>query len=145
MKNAMRIILAFVIGLVFGLSFSLTVRTIEGYNDADVQATVAAEIVARYVPTATPHVCPQLPEPCPTILYKSLPDVTRTLSTLGLADYELSLVDTRLENYITSAEGEYDWNLVGILALHRSAHNYLLEAGDDVIGWFNLGELTCSE
>ena len=139
------VILAFVIGLVFGLSFSLTVRNIEGYNDTDVQATVAAEIVAEYVPTATPHICPPLPEPCPTILYKPLPDVTRTLATLGLVDYEMSLVDDKMEAYITSTEGEYDWTLVGILSLHRSAHNYLLEAGEDITGWFNLGELTCPE
>lgn len=146
MKNRVWIILAFVIGWAFGLSFSLTVRTIEGHSEESVIATVAAEKVdwqIALVPTATPHICPSLPEPCPTVLYKPLPNVTYTLSTLGLADYELSLVDTKLENYITSVEGEYDWTLVGILALHRSAHNYLQEASDDVVGWFNLGELTC--
>ena len=146
MKNRVWIILAFVIGWAFGLSFSLTVRTIEGHSDESVTATVAAEKVdwqIALVPTATPHVCPPLPEPCPEIRYKALPDVTRTLNSLSLAAYEYQLVDDKLDSYIASTEGEYDWNLIGILALMRSANHYLLEAGDDVIGWFNLGELTC--
>ena len=143
--NGVYSVLAFVIGLAFGLSFSLTVRTIDCPDDV-IMATVAAERVnwqMELVPTATPHICPPLPEPCPTVLYKALPDVTRTLSTLGLVDYEMSLVDTKLENYITSTEGEFDWQLIGILSLHRSAHNYLLEAGEEITYWFNLGELTC--
>ncbi|MCK4959723.1 MAG: hypothetical protein KAT00_09980 [Planctomycetes bacterium] len=69
--------------------------------------------------------------------------MTGVLSTLGLVDYEMALVDTKLENYITSTEGEFDWYLVGVLSLHRSAHNYLLEAGDEITYWFNLGQLTC--
>lgn len=144
MKNRVWIILAFVIGWAFGLSFSLTVRPAPD-ECLNCQTLLALCDRWRLVPTATPHNCPALPPPCPTVLYKPLPNVTYTLSTLGLADYELSLVDTKLENYITSAEGEYDWTLVGILALHRSAHNYLQEASDDVVGWFNLGELTCPE
>lgn len=148
MKNTIWVILAFVIGWAFGLSFSLTVRRIEGYSDESVIATVAAEKVdwkTALVPTATAHVCPPLPEPCPEIRYKALPDVTRTLNSLSLATYEYQLVDDKLGSYITSMEGEYDWNLIGILSLMRSANHYLLEAGDDVIGWFNLGELTCPE
>ena len=148
MKNRVWIILAFIIGWAFGLSFSLTVRNIEGYNDEAVQATVAAEKVdweIALVPTATPHACPALPEPCPTVIYKMLPDVTGVLSDLGLVDYEMSLVDTKLENYIGSTEGEYDWNLVGILSLHRSSHHYLMEAADEVINWFNLGYMTCED
>ncbi len=156
--NGVYTVLAFVIGLAFGLSFTLTVRptvdcTWEHWENRsipdspDAREWVVAACVQGYigtpVPTATPHVCPALPEPCPTILYKDLPDVTGVLSTLGLVDYEMALLDTKLEYYITSTEGEYDWNLVGILALHRSTHNYLLEAGDEITYWFNLGQLTC--
>lgn len=161
MNGKVYVVLAFVIGLAFGLSFSLTIRPAPNnwYKEWDVKATVGAaqkEMGCVYwdgqgecistgtpVPTATPHVCPPLPEPCSTVLYKDLPDVTGVLSTLGLVDYEMALLDTKLENYITSTEGEYDWNLVGILALHRSTHNSLLEADDEITYWFNLGQLTC--
>ena len=130
------VVFAFVVGFAFGLSFTLTVRP---------QRVEIIEFVITPIPTATPHVCPPLPEPCPKVYYKELPDVNRTLSSLSLADYELALVDAKLENYITSTEGEYDWTLMSILALHRSAHNYLLEASEDIIGWSVLGELTCPQ
>jgi hypothetical protein len=72
-----------------------------------------------------------------------LPDVSGVLSDLGLVDYEMQLVDSKLETYIESTPGEYDWTLVSILSLHRSSHSYLLEAADKVIYMYNLGELTC--
>jgi len=134
----------FGLGLVIGLSVSVVIRRDIGYTDEAVQATVAHELVNQIlIPTATSHVCPELPQPCPTVIYKVLPDVTGVLSDLGLVDYEMQLVDTKLENYIESTEGEYDWNLIGILSLHRSSHNYLLDAADEVITWFNLGSMTC--
>jgi hypothetical protein len=149
--NGVYVVLAFVIGLAFGLSFSLTVRPApeidqEKYHECISALTLCDRSLQRLnIPTATPHVCPPPPEPCPTVLYKELPDVTGVLSTLGLVDYEMALVDTKLENFITSTEGEFDWNLIGILALHRSAHNYLLEAGGEITYWYSLGELTCPD
>ena len=147
--------MSFVVGVAFGLGLLLgfiitvtitpkpVVDQILLENCRDELNTCGAFLVMKTIPTATPHVCPELPEPCPTITYKALPDVTRVLSDLGLVDYEMSLVDTKLETYITSTDGEFDWTLIGILSLHRSSHNYLLEAAEEVIHWFNLGQLTC--
>lgn len=137
---------AFGLGLLLGFIVTVTITPKPVVDQIQFKALYddcVTDMFNMLVPTATPHVCPELPEPCPTVLYKVLPDVTGVLSDLGLVDYEMSLVDTKLENFITSTEGEFDWQLVGILSLHRSSHNYLLDAAEEVIMWFNLGELTC--
>jgi hypothetical protein len=146
MNGKVYAVLAFVIGLAFGLSFSLTVRPVpEVDTKCETAMATLQTSLDKLPPTRTPHVCPPLPDPCPTILYKALPDAKGILSTLGLVDYELSLVDAKLENYITSKEGEYDWALVSYLSLLRSAHNYLLEAEEEITYWYILGELTCTD
>lgn len=144
MNNKLLGTFLFLLGFTFGLSFSLTVRPVPERDLSCENAMATLQMsLDKLPPTRTPHVCPPVVEceVCP--YYKALPNVTGVLSTLGLVDYEMSLVDTKLENFIGAQEGEYNWTLVHILSLHRSAHVYLLEAGEEITYWFNLGYLTC--
>lgn len=95
------------------------------------------------VPTATPFVCPEIPPPCPMIIFRSVPDLSRILENLDIARAEFELGRDGLEEILTSTDGEYDWNLVAMIAWIDSATHYLELAGEELFWIEQAGEYRC--
>ena len=95
------------------------------------------------VPTATAFICPEIPPPCPTVTFRSVPDLSRILDNLQIARGEYDIARNGLDEILSSTEGEYDWNLVAMISWLDSATHYLELSGDELFWIEQAGEYRC--
>ncbi len=100
------------------------------------------------IPTQTPHVCPALPPPCPTVLYKILPDPDHEGENLRLAILSIDLALEQLEA-IMSMKGVYHEppHAQAIVAINylNNARMWVGETSTSIYGWKVQGQLTCPQ
>lgn len=129
------------------LSMGLLFGVLIGVSSSSSGDTPACEVVAfNNIPTQTPHICPALPPPCPTILYKVMPDPQTQLDDLQLADWSIEYAVGQMEK-ILAADGRYDeaphaHAVVAINALN-DARDRIGMSALSIYGWKVQGKLTC--
>lgn len=91
------------------------------------------------VPTATEYV----PQPCPTLEYRGIPDGRGVEVGLQVAIANLEWAKDILDKKLTSTKGVYDWQISSTIAYVDFALKETIEAQGEVAGWNRYGSLTC--
>lgn len=112
---------------------------IASVNDGTTEVLVLIESSSTPPPTATEYV----PEPCPTLEYRGMPDGRGVEVGLDVAIANLEWARDVLDRKLTSTEGVYDWEISSSIAYIDFALKEAIEAQEEVAGWNKYGSLTC--